>query len=95
MTVAFTQKQTEADEVRTAAKQSGFSSAITKSCGVEMINWREKRNPPRVILSEESNSQRAAKCFRFELSKICNELLIFESQNAVSVLRIYEGASCS
>ena len=30
-------------------------------------------------------------CFRVELSKICNKLLIFESQNAVRVLRIYEG----
>ena len=30
-------------------------------------------------------------CFRVELSKICNKLLIFESQNAASVLRIYEG----
>ncbi len=28
--------------------------------------------------------------FRVELSKICNELLIFETQNAVSVLRISE-----
>ena len=29
-------------------------------------------------------------CFRVELSKICNRLLIFESQNAVRVLRICE-----
>ncbi len=40
-----------------------------------------------VILSEK-----ISRCgyFRVELSKICNELLIFESQNAVSVLRIPE-----
>ena len=30
-------------------------------------------------------------CLRVELSKICNKLLIFERQNAVRVLRIYEG----
>ena len=34
-------------------------------------------------------------CFRVELSKIHNKLRIFESQNAVSVLRIYKGGKIS
>ena len=44
--------------------------------------------PPRVILSKQTP---LCGCLRVELSKICNKLLIFESQNAVRVLRIYEG----
>ena len=53
-----------------------------------MMNERGKRNPPRVILSKQTP---LCGCLRVELSKICNELLIFESQNAVRVLRILRG----
>ena len=41
--------------------------------------------PPSVILSDKTPR---CGCFGVELSKICNKLLIFESQNAASVLRI-------
>ena len=44
--------------------------------------------PSCVILSRENIP---ADVFEVELSKICNKLLIFESQNAVSVLRISDG----
>ena len=43
--------------------------------------------PLSVILSDKTPR---CGCFGVELSKICNELLIFESQNAASVLRISE-----
>ena len=39
----------------------------------------ERSTPIRVILSEKTS---LCGCFRVELSKICNELLIFESQSA-------------
>ena len=41
--------------------------------------------PGSVILSKQTPR---CGCLRVELLKICNELLIFESQNAASVLRI-------
>ena len=40
-----------------------------------------------VLCHPERSKQLIIVC-KVELSKICNELLIFESQNAVSVLRI-------
>ena len=71
-----------------SAAPSPKRTRVAKPSPLELKNLRKKRIPPSCHPEQATTP---CGCLRVELSKICNKLLIFESQNACSVLRIYEG----